>query len=118
MQESRSSKESGITPEVPNEPKDNSVVAEKQAGYVQTNLTLSFAELEIQSMVDVPIHQEDLVVQQTPLIDPVISMVTEKTTSTPTMFDLLLERYFNRSLEVLVGARKIETDKRLLQRIV
>ncbi|GKA87112.1 hypothetical protein Tco_0808823 [Tanacetum coccineum] len=39
---------------------------------------------EIQSMVDVPIHQEDLAVQRTPLIDPVISMVTEKTASTPT----------------------------------
>ncbi|GJR32417.1 hypothetical protein Tco_1108649 [Tanacetum coccineum] len=86
MKSSMSSSEgSGITPEVPDEPKDNSaVVAEKQAGYVQTNLTLSSAELEIQSMVDVPIHQEDLVVQRTPLIDPVISMVTEKTTSTPT----------------------------------
>ncbi|GJY45368.1 hypothetical protein Tco_0434431, partial [Tanacetum coccineum] len=80
-----SSEGSGITPEVPDEPKDNSaVVAEKQAGYVQTNLTLSSAELEIQSMVDVPIHQEDLAVQRTPLIDPVISMVTEKTASTPT----------------------------------
>ncbi|GJR13058.1 retrovirus-related pol polyprotein from transposon TNT 1-94 [Tanacetum coccineum] len=76
---------SGTTPEVPDEPKDNSaVVAEKQAGYVQTNLTLSSAELEIQSMVDVPIHQEDLAVQRTSLIDPVISMVTEKTASTPT----------------------------------
>ncbi|GJX87918.1 hypothetical protein Tco_0339932 [Tanacetum coccineum] len=62
---------SGTTPKVPDEPKDNSaVVAEKQAGYVQTNLTLSFAELEIQSMVDVPIHQEDLADQRTPLIDP------------------------------------------------
>ncbi|GJZ33148.1 putative ribonuclease H-like domain-containing protein, partial [Tanacetum coccineum] len=80
-----SSEGSGITPEVPDEPKDNSaVVAEKQARYVQTNLTLSSAELEIQSMVDVPIHQEDLAVQRTPLIDPVISMVTEKTASTPT----------------------------------
>ncbi|GJY36591.1 retrovirus-related pol polyprotein from transposon TNT 1-94 [Tanacetum coccineum] len=38
----------------------------------------------IQSMVDVPIHQEDLAVQRTPLIDPVISMVTEKIASTPT----------------------------------
>ncbi|GJW07827.1 hypothetical protein Tco_1570250 [Tanacetum coccineum] len=74
----------GITPEVPDETKDNSVVVEKQVGYVQTNLTLSSAELEIQSMVVVPIHQEDLIVQRTPLIDPVISMVTEKTTSTPT----------------------------------
>ncbi|GJW79189.1 hypothetical protein Tco_0140871 [Tanacetum coccineum] len=30
-------------------------------------------------MVDVPIHQEDLVVQRTPLIDPVISNGYEKT---------------------------------------
>ncbi|GJX67194.1 reverse transcriptase domain-containing protein [Tanacetum coccineum] len=51
---------------------------------VQTSLTLSSVELEIQSMVDVPIHQEDLTVQRNPLIDIVISMVTEKITSTPT----------------------------------
>ncbi|GJT50170.1 hypothetical protein Tco_0976327 [Tanacetum coccineum] len=51
---------------------------------VQTSLTLSSAELEIQSMVDVPIHQEDPAVQRTSLIDNVISMVIENTTSTPT----------------------------------
>ncbi|GKF77982.1 hypothetical protein Tco_0230452, partial [Tanacetum coccineum] len=38
---------------------------------------------EIQSMVDVPIHQEDPVVQRTPLVDTVISMVTKKSTPTP-----------------------------------
>ncbi|GKD13380.1 hypothetical protein Tco_1197787 [Tanacetum coccineum] len=80
------SEESGIIPEVPDEPKDNSdaEVAEKQAKNVQTSLTLSSAKLEIQSTVDVPIHQKDPVVQRTPLIDTVISMVTDKTTSTPT----------------------------------
>ncbi|GJY29883.1 hypothetical protein Tco_0405650 [Tanacetum coccineum] len=62
-----SSEGSGITPEVLDEPKDNpevskAVDAEKQVGYVQTNVPLSSAELEIQSMVDVPIHQEDLAV--------------------------------------------------------
>ncbi|GJU56073.1 hypothetical protein Tco_1229787 [Tanacetum coccineum] len=72
-----SSEGSGITLEAPDEPKDNSV-AEKQAGNVQTNLNLSSAELEIQSMVDVPIHQEDLAVQRTPLIDPVISMTFQE----------------------------------------
>ncbi|GJV76138.1 hypothetical protein Tco_1507722 [Tanacetum coccineum] len=36
------------------------------------------------SMVYVPIYQEDPVVQRTPLIDTVFSMVTKKTTSTPT----------------------------------
>ncbi|GJZ11009.1 hypothetical protein Tco_0545768 [Tanacetum coccineum] len=35
-------------------------------------------------MVDVPIHQEDPVVQRSPLVDNVISMDTKKTTSTPT----------------------------------
>ncbi|GJX63611.1 hypothetical protein Tco_0296511 [Tanacetum coccineum] len=35
-------------------------------------------------MVDVPIHRENLAIQRTSLIDIVISMVTEKTTSTPT----------------------------------
>nr|GEV29288.1 hypothetical protein [Tanacetum cinerariifolium] len=38
---------------------------------------------EIQSMVDVPILQEDSVVQRTPLVDNVVSMVTEKSTPTP-----------------------------------
>nr|GEU78469.1 reverse transcriptase domain-containing protein [Tanacetum cinerariifolium] len=52
-----SSEGSSIILEVPDEPKDNS---------------------------DVPIHQEDPTVQRTLLIDTVISMVTEKTTSTPT----------------------------------
>ncbi|GJX97678.1 integrase, catalytic region, zinc finger, CCHC-type containing protein [Tanacetum coccineum] len=97
-----------------------SVVAEKQAGYVQTNLTLSSAELEIQSMVDVPIHQEDLAVQRTPLIDPVISMVTEKTNTTPhtptttsyvsNCSNLLLEIHFKRSLEVLEQAKDGDGD--------
>ncbi|GKF84010.1 hypothetical protein Tco_0248908, partial [Tanacetum coccineum] len=74
--------------------------------------------------INVPIHQEDLAVQRTPLIDPVISMVTEKTTSTPTppnhtsscsnVFNLLLERHFKRSLEVLVGARKIVMDCKIV----
>ncbi|GKC22332.1 retrovirus-related pol polyprotein from transposon TNT 1-94, partial [Tanacetum coccineum] len=57
--------------------KTEEVVAEKQAGYVHNNLTLSSAELEIQSMMDVSIHQEDLDVQRTPLIDLVISIVTK-----------------------------------------
>ncbi|GJW70986.1 hypothetical protein Tco_0127903 [Tanacetum coccineum] len=45
-----SSEGSSIILEVPDEPKDNSEVAEKQAGNVQTSLTLSSAKLEIQSM--------------------------------------------------------------------
>ncbi|GKC33771.1 hypothetical protein Tco_1046155 [Tanacetum coccineum] len=42
------------------------------------------AKNEIQSMVDVPIHQEDPTVQRPPLVDTVISMILEKTTPTPT----------------------------------
>nr|GEZ87421.1 hypothetical protein [Tanacetum cinerariifolium] len=75
---------SSIIPKVLDEPKDNSEVAEKQARNIQTSLTLSSAELEIKSMMDVPVYQEDPTVQRTPLIDDVFSMVTEKTTSTPT----------------------------------
>ncbi|GJR78543.1 hypothetical protein Tco_0149328 [Tanacetum coccineum] len=41
------------------ENKVDAEVAKKQARNVQTSLTLSSAKLEIQSMVDVPIHQED-----------------------------------------------------------
>ncbi|GJU64145.1 hypothetical protein Tco_1245980 [Tanacetum coccineum] len=59
-------------------------VTEKQSGNVQTSLTMLDAELEIQSMVDIPIHPKDPVVQRTLLIDTVILMVTKKTTSTPT----------------------------------
>ncbi|GJQ91945.1 retrovirus-related pol polyprotein from transposon TNT 1-94, partial [Tanacetum coccineum] len=66
------------------ESKADAKVVEKQTGNVQTSLTLSSAKLEIQLMVDVPIHQEDPVVQRTPLIDTIILMVTEKTASTPT----------------------------------
>nr|GEW69958.1 retrovirus-related Pol polyprotein from transposon TNT 1-94 [Tanacetum cinerariifolium] len=79
-----SSEGPGIILEVLDEPKDNSEVAEKQAGNVQTSLTLPSVELEIQSIVDVPIHQEDPIVQRTPLIDIVILMVIDKTASTPT----------------------------------
>ncbi|GKC41361.1 hypothetical protein Tco_1059083 [Tanacetum coccineum] len=48
------------------------------------DLVMKFKTSPIQSMVDVPIHQENPAVHRTPLIDTVISMVTEKTTSTPT----------------------------------
>ncbi|GJT11931.1 chaperonin CPN60-2, mitochondrial-like protein [Tanacetum coccineum] len=54
-----------------------------QAAHV-LDLMMKFTTSPIRSMVDVPIHQEDPVVQRTPLIDNVISMVTKKTTSTPT----------------------------------
>ncbi|GKA67579.1 hypothetical protein Tco_0767496 [Tanacetum coccineum] len=53
-----SSEGSSIIPEVLDESKDNSIT-EKQARNVQTSLTLSSAKLEIHSMVDVSIHQED-----------------------------------------------------------
>ncbi|GJZ06833.1 hypothetical protein Tco_0540626 [Tanacetum coccineum] len=56
---------------------------QETSGYVQPIYSV-IAELEDSSMVDIPIHQEDLAVQRTPLIDPVILMVTEKTASTPT----------------------------------
>nr|GEV73074.1 retrovirus-related Pol polyprotein from transposon TNT 1-94 [Tanacetum cinerariifolium] len=46
-------------------------------------LTSSRPDLVFASMVDVPIHQEDMTVQRTLLINTVMSMVTEKTTSTP-----------------------------------
>ncbi|GKA33044.1 retrovirus-related pol polyprotein from transposon TNT 1-94 [Tanacetum coccineum] len=45
-----------------------------------TDILKDSTEIEIQSMVDVPIHQEDPVVQRTPLIDTVISMILEKST--------------------------------------
>nr|GEY73201.1 hypothetical protein [Tanacetum cinerariifolium] len=62
---------------------------EKQAGNVQTSLTLSSGKVKIQSMMDVLIHQEDPAVQRTPLIDIVISMVTDKI-----MFDFWVEIEF------------------------
>ncbi|GJZ42335.1 hypothetical protein Tco_0589221, partial [Tanacetum coccineum] len=76
QQLSKSSSEGpGITPEVPDEPKDFCSSCRE---------TRKFMMSPMSPMVDVPIHQEDLAVQRTPLIDPVISMVTEKTASTPT----------------------------------
>ncbi|GJS50313.1 hypothetical protein Tco_0600434 [Tanacetum coccineum] len=55
----------------------NVQVPELAAPNTSSSLTLSSAEYKIQSMVDVPIHQEDTVVQGTLLVDIVISMVTE-----------------------------------------
>ncbi|GJT99625.1 hypothetical protein Tco_1109964 [Tanacetum coccineum] len=41
-------------------------------------------ETETQSMVDVPVHKENLIIQRTPLVDAIISMFPEKTTPSPT----------------------------------
>nr|GEW92575.1 hypothetical protein [Tanacetum cinerariifolium] len=60
---------------------EGSEVAEKQDGNVQTSLTLSFTKLEIQSMVNVPIYQEDPTVQRTIPIDTVILMIFRLYTS-------------------------------------
>nr|GEU91915.1 ribonuclease H-like domain-containing protein [Tanacetum cinerariifolium] len=73
----------GIISEFLDEPKDNYEVVKKQARNVQTSLTLSSSKLKIQSIVDVPIHQEYPSIQRTSLIDIVISMVTDKIASTP-----------------------------------
>ncbi|GJR99691.1 hypothetical protein Tco_0316200 [Tanacetum coccineum] len=72
-------------------------------------------------MMDVSIHQEDLDVQRTPLIDLVISMVTEKTASTPhhnphtlqaQMFSTSYSEIIQKGcLEVLVGAGKQRRTK-------
>ncbi|GKD26017.1 hypothetical protein Tco_1232231, partial [Tanacetum coccineum] len=40
-------------------------------------------ETETQSMVDVPIHQDNLAVQQTPLVDAIVSILLENTTHSP-----------------------------------
>ncbi|GKC05307.1 hypothetical protein Tco_0996917 [Tanacetum coccineum] len=71
-------------------------------------------------MMDVPINQEDPIVQRTLLIDTVISMVTDKTASTPTppttqaqvqmAFDLLLERQFQRISKAFVKWRVRHID--------
>ncbi|GJY27297.1 hypothetical protein Tco_0788638 [Tanacetum coccineum] len=117
-----SSEGSGIIPEVLNEPKDNS---EKQARNVQTSLTLSSAKLETQSMVDVPIHQEDPVVQRTLLVDTVTLMVIDKTASIPTppntqaQVQMCLTSCWKDSQENLksfVGGRLRDVDYRLIQR--
>ncbi|GJZ68888.1 hypothetical protein Tco_0632438 [Tanacetum coccineum] len=83
-----SSEGSGIIPEVPDELKDNSgnssSLLSGSDDEVRDVSSDEEKKADAESMMDVPIHQEDLVVQRTPLIDIVISMVTEKTTSTPT----------------------------------
>ncbi|GKD23916.1 hypothetical protein Tco_1225619 [Tanacetum coccineum] len=115
-----SSEGSGIILEVPDEPKDNS-------GSSSSSLSRSDDE----SMVDVPIHQEDPAVQRTPLVDTVISVLEKKVEAMPKrawtkkdqkwtdemvkMIDnLLLERRFKKSLECFVGGRTVEIDYRLL----
>ncbi|GJY69536.1 hypothetical protein Tco_0472518 [Tanacetum coccineum] len=70
----------GFVQDVSNDEEDkaDAEVVEKLAGNVQTSLTLSSAELKIQSMVDLPIHQEDPAIQRTSLIDTVhIKMAME-----------------------------------------
>ncbi|GJT73238.1 hypothetical protein Tco_1032524 [Tanacetum coccineum] len=116
-----SSEGSGIILEVPDEPKDNS---KKQARNVQTSLTLPSAKLETQSMVDVPIHQEDPTIQRTLLIDTVTSMVTDKTSLTPTplttqaqfqMCSTSCWKDSQENLESFVGGRLRDVDYRLIQ---
>ncbi|GKD63565.1 hypothetical protein Tco_1305673, partial [Tanacetum coccineum] len=130
QQHSKSSSEgSSIIPEVPDEPNVNSC---------SSSSSLSGSDDE--SMVDVLIHQEGLIVQRTPLVDTVISMqrisdLEKKIEAIPKrawtekdhkridemvqMIDnLLLKRRFKRSLECYVGGRTIETDYRLRMRTI
>ncbi|GJY89197.1 hypothetical protein Tco_0503825 [Tanacetum coccineum] len=88
-----SSEGSGIILEVPDEPKDNSgSLSNSLSGFDDEVLDVSSDEenkaeenkANAELMVDVPIHQEDPIVQRTPLIDTVISMVTKNIASTPT----------------------------------
>ncbi|GJY29632.1 hypothetical protein Tco_0405399 [Tanacetum coccineum] len=51
--------------------------------FIIDNPDVTLAEIEIQSMVDVLVHQEDSVIQRPPLVDTVILMIPEKTTPTP-----------------------------------
>ncbi|GJS99211.1 hypothetical protein Tco_0820381 [Tanacetum coccineum] len=79
---------SGIILEVLDKPKNNSGSSRNSLSgsddKVQDVSSDEENKSDAKSMVDVPIHQEDLAVQRTPLIDTIISMVTEKTTSTLT----------------------------------
>ncbi|GKG23171.1 hypothetical protein Tco_0388474, partial [Tanacetum coccineum] len=89
-----SSEGSGIILEVPDEPTDNSgssrSTLSRSDDKVQdvssdekNKANENKADADIQSMVDVPIQQEDPVLQRTSLIDIVILMVTENSTPTP-----------------------------------
>ncbi|GJZ76111.1 hypothetical protein Tco_0640576 [Tanacetum coccineum] len=109
-----SSEGSGIISEVPDEPKDNSEVVEKQAGNVQTSLTLSSAKLEIQSMVDVPIHQElhslTLLSQWLLIRHPSKPTPLIHTRSSFNVFEpLLLERPFQENIECFMSGREHQT---------
>ncbi|GJW28217.1 hypothetical protein Tco_0045092 [Tanacetum coccineum] len=90
-----SSEASGIISEVLDESKDNSGSSSSSlsgsddevqdvSSDEENKADENKANAEIQSMVDVPIHQEDPDVQRTPLVDNVMSIITEKTASTPT----------------------------------
>ncbi|GJZ66456.1 hypothetical protein Tco_0623152 [Tanacetum coccineum] len=85
---------SSIIPEVLDEPKDNSGSSSNSlsgsddevqdvSSDEENKADENKVNAEVSSM-DVPIHQEDPVVQRTPLFNIAISMVTEKTTSKPT----------------------------------
>ncbi|GJX80362.1 hypothetical protein Tco_0328511 [Tanacetum coccineum] len=74
-------------------------------------------EPEIQSMVDVHIRQEDFVVQRPPLIDTVISVIPNKTTTTPTPIPPTTEAQVTfvsePDLSLTVLQRLIELEKKV-----
>ncbi|GKB57560.1 hypothetical protein Tco_0913746 [Tanacetum coccineum] len=129
---SGSSEGSSTTPEVPDELKDNSaVVAEKQAGYVQDvqinpvqavddRLSVSKSSWiesknnnALRKLVnETQLQQHESLVTESPTLEANLSMDVNALD----VGFLTSKRHFKRSLEVLVGARKTETDKRLLQR--
>ncbi|GJS32592.1 hypothetical protein Tco_0530974 [Tanacetum coccineum] len=90
-----------------------------QAGFLNVSSETSLVgilkdhtKVEIQSMVDVPVHQENHVVQRTPLVDTVISMVTEKTTPTPTQTPPTIEAHVTPASE---SDPSLKFEQRLLE---
>ncbi|GJR76779.1 hypothetical protein Tco_0089144 [Tanacetum coccineum] len=64
-------------------------------------------------MVDVPIHQEDLVVQRIPLVDTIISIVTKKITPTPPKTEAQVTKVSESDSSSTVLLRLSELEKKV-----
>ncbi|GKB23423.1 hypothetical protein Tco_0862824 [Tanacetum coccineum] len=75
-------------------------------------------EIEIQSVVDVPIYQEDSVVQRTPLVDTVISMILEKLSNLEKKVEALSKIDHDEAIEESVQANVINEVKNQLPKLL
>ncbi|GJY89920.1 putative reverse transcriptase domain-containing protein, partial [Tanacetum coccineum] len=85
-----------------------------------TDVLKDLAEIKILSMVDVPIHQEDPVVQRPRLVDTVISIIPEKKTASPKQQPPQTQPKQSKTKQILKKSKKPEKkvdDDVILKRV-